>query len=138
MRRVLLDINVVLDALLDRRPFSVEAHRLWQASDEGLFDACITSFSIPTIHYICEKQEGRGKADRAVDLCLQAFEIAPLYRECILAARRMPGPDFEDNLQIACALTDFARGIVTRNVRDFTHSPLRVYTPGEMLAELGA
>jgi predicted nucleic acid-binding protein len=51
--RVLLDTNVVLDVLLDRQPFVDEARRLWEASDEGLFDACIASFTIPTIYYVC-------------------------------------------------------------------------------------
>jgi hypothetical protein len=46
----------------------------------------------------------------------------------------MAGGDFEDNLQIACAITDFAQGIVTRNPKDFADSPLRVYTPAEFLA----
>jgi hypothetical protein len=45
----------------------------------------------------------------------------------------MPGSDFEDNWQIACAITDFMQGIVTRNVSDFAASPIRVYTPVEFL-----
>jgi hypothetical protein len=44
--------------------------------------------------------------------------------------------DFEDNLQIACAITDFMQGIVTRNPADFGASPIRIYTPGEFLAAL--
>ena len=103
----------------------------------GVFDASIASFSVPTIYYICERHQGREQAIQAIDLCMQAFEIAPLYRECILAARRMPGGDFEDNLQIACAITDFAQGIVTRNPQHFTASPVPVYSPGSLLASLG-
>jgi hypothetical protein len=71
-----------------------------------------------------------------VDICLEAFEVWALYRECIHAARRMPGGDFEDNLQIACAITDFMQGIVTRNPKDFASSPLRIYNPDELLTEL--
>jgi len=131
--RVLLDANVVLDVLLNRPPFVADAQRLWAASDEGLFDAYVASFTIPTIHYICEKHDGPEAAARAVDICLEAFEVCALYRECILAARRMSGPDFEDNLQIACAITDFLQAIVTRNPDDFRASPIRVYSPVEFL-----
>jgi predicted nucleic acid-binding protein len=109
---------------------------LWQAADEGRFDGCIASFTIPSIYYICRKQQSAEAALSAVDICMEAFEVAALYRECVLAARRMSGPDFEDNLQIACAITDFMQGIVTRNPRDFASSPIRVYTPGELLAAL--
>jgi predicted nucleic acid-binding protein len=50
MMRILLDTNVVLDVLLERQPFVNEARRVWSASDEGLFEAGISSFSLPTIH----------------------------------------------------------------------------------------
>ena len=39
MMRVLLDTNVVLDVLLDRHPFVEQSRRIWQAADEGPFDA---------------------------------------------------------------------------------------------------
>ena len=134
--RVLLDTNIVLDVILDREPFAQESGRIWVASDQGLFDAYLASFTLPTIYYICRRQGDARAADEAVDRCLRAFEIAPLYRECILAARRMQGPDFEDNLQISCAITDFLEGIVTRDPDDFAHSPIRVYGPAEFLALL--
>jgi predicted nucleic acid-binding protein len=136
VKRILLDTNIVLDVLLDRHPFADQSHQIWRASDEGLFDACIASFSIPTIYYICNKQQGKEAASRAIDLCLQAFEIAALYRECILAAQVMAGPDFEDDLQIASAITDFMHGIVTRDPTGFAASPLQTYSPIEFLEEL--
>lgn len=48
----------------------------------------------------------------------------------------MPGSDFEDNLQVASAITDFMQGIVTRNPRDYANAPIRVYAPAELLAVL--
>lgn len=134
--RILLDTNVVLDVLLNRQPFVADSRKVWQASDDGAFDACLAAFTIPTIFYICKRQGGAAAAARAVDICLEAFEVAALYRECVLAARRMPGGDFEDNLQIACAITDFMQGIVTRNPSDFAASPVRVYSPLELLTEM--
>lgn len=134
--RILLDTNIVLDVLLEREPFVTEARKIWQASDDGVFDACIASFTIPTVYYICQRQQSIEAAARAVDLCLEAFEVAALYRECVLAARRMHDDDFEDNLQVACAITDFMHGIVTRNTQDFATSPVRIYSPADLLAVL--
>lgn len=132
--RILLDTNVVLDVLLEREPHVHESRLIWEAADRGDFIACLASFSLPTIHYICRRHVSREAAERAVDLCLEAFEICALYRECIIAARRMPGPDFEDNLQVACGITDFMNGIVTRNTQDYQSSPVRVYSPTTLLA----
>ena len=134
--RILLDTNIVLDVLLNREPFVGDSRRLWQMADDGAFDGSVASFSLPTIHYICQRHAGRAAADDAVDACLEAFEVCPLYRECVLAARRISGNDFEDNLQVACALTDFMQGLVTRNQRDFINAPLRIYSPAELLAVL--
>lgn len=133
MIRAMIDTNVVLDVLLDRQPFVNDAQRLWHAADEGWFDACIASFTVPTIHYICARHAGLDVANRAIDVCLDAFEVSALYRECVLAARRMPGGDFEDNLQIATAITDFMQAIVTRDPMDFAASPIRVYSPQEFI-----
>jgi predicted nucleic acid-binding protein len=133
MKRFLIDTNVVLDVLLERPPFVEDARRIWEASDAGLFDASIASFSIPTIHYICRRHAGIVAANSAVDVCLQAFEVCALYRECVLAARRMTTGDFGDNLQIASAITDFMQGIVTRYKGDFVAAPIPVYLPSEFL-----
>jgi hypothetical protein len=134
--RVLLGVNVVRDVLLEREPFVTHSKRIWEASDQGVIDASIAAFTIPTIHYVCRKHGGLDAAARAVQLCLDAFEVAALYRECVLAAQRMPGGDFEDNLQVACGITDFVQGIVTRDPKDFAASPIRVYTPEQMLSAL--
>ena len=136
MMRILLDTNIVLDVLLNREPFVTDARLLWQLVDAGEFDDAITAFSLPIIHYICQRHAGRVAADGAVDICLDAFEVCPVYRECILAARGIPGNDFEDNLQMACALSDFMQGLVTRNPRDFTNAPIRIFTPAELLGIL--
>ena len=50
--RILMDTNIVLDVLLNREPFVQDSSRLWAAADEGRSDACIASFSLPTIHYL--------------------------------------------------------------------------------------
>jgi predicted nucleic acid-binding protein len=133
--RILVDTNIVLDVVLDRKPFVAESRLIWDASDIGDVDFSVAAFTIPTIHYICARNDGIAAANRAVDLCLEAFEVAALYRECVMAARRMPGGDFEDNLQIATAITDFMQGIVTRDKRHFSASPIPVYTPTELLVK---
>jgi hypothetical protein len=48
----------------------------------------------------------------------------------------MPGDDFEDNLQMACASLTKLDAIVTRNKDDFEGSPVPVFTPAEALTRL--
>jgi hypothetical protein len=58
-------------------------------------------------------------------------------RQAIERAVLLPGGDFEDNLQIACAMAANLDAIVTRNPSDFAGSPLPVLTPAELLRHLG-
>jgi hypothetical protein len=51
-------------------------------------------------------------------------------------ARTYPGQDFEDNLQIACAVLYNLDGIVTRDQTGFTASPIPVFTPTAVLQTL--
>ena len=55
-------------------------------------------------------------------------EILPLMMEL----------DFEDNILIAAAVTSALDAIVTRNSGDFSHSPIPVWDPGELLKRLPA
>jgi hypothetical protein len=48
----------------------------------------------------------------------------------------LPGNDFEDNVQIACAVIAGLDAIVTRDPKGFAGSPVLVLTPAELLARL--
>ncbi len=48
----------------------------------------------------------------------------------------MQGADFEDNLQMAVAHLMGLDAIVTRNVKDFLDSPIRILTPEEAVSGL--
>jgi hypothetical protein len=48
----------------------------------------------------------------------------------------MSGNDFEDNLQIACAIVNNIDVIVTRDPEGFQESPIRVITASDLLQQL--
>jgi hypothetical protein len=52
------------------------------------------------------------------------------------AAQAFSGPDFEDDLQIACALQVNVDAIVTRDPRGFAASPIPVLTPADLVVVL--
>ncbi len=60
----------------------------------------------------------------------------PVDRTTLEMATTFPGSDFEDNLQIACAVEARLDAIVTRNPKDFAGSPVQILTPAELLALL--
>lgn len=136
MTTLLLDTNVVLDVLLQRTPWVQDASRIWGAADAGLLRMCITATTITDIYYVARKLHGEPLALQAANLCLTAFEILAVDRSRLEAALQLPGSDFEDNLQIACAREHRLQGIVTRDPAGFASSPIKVWTPQECCQEL--
>jgi hypothetical protein len=56
--------------------------------------------------------------------------------ELLDGADRREGSDFEDNLQVECAVAAGLDAIVTRDSAGFEGSPIPVLTPTELIARL--
>jgi len=135
--RVLLDTNVVLDVLLAREPWRADAAAVWQASDDGHIVGYLTASTMTDIFYLARRLAGLDVAQTSVRVYLEAFEICAVDRQALEQAAALPGSDFEDNLQIACATTAGLDAIVTRDKDGFQAMTTQVLTPAELLAKIG-
>ncbi len=124
--RVLLDVNVVLDAMLQRPPWHAEADAILQAAARGQVTCATTTLSLATLFYVGRKVVGTAAARAAVRKYLVALAVLPIDKQTLLDADTLPGNDFEDNILIAAAVTASLDAIVTRNAADFSHSPIPV------------
>ena len=134
--RALIDTNVVLDWLLDRKPWSDAARPLWDARDDGRVVAYLPASVLTDIFYIVRRQAGIPAAFAAVDRVFAAFGLFAVDASLLQQARALPGNDFEDNVQIACAVNAQLDLIVTRNLADFQHSPMPVIEPQRIVTYL--
>jgi predicted nucleic acid-binding protein len=136
--RVLLDVNVMLYAMLQRLPWHKEADAILHAAALGQVTCVTTTLSLATIFYVGRQVVGTVTARTAVRTYLVAFDILPIDKQTLLDADALPGNDFEDNILIATAVTASLDAIVTRNKSDFSHSPIPVWEPAELLTRLAA
>lgn len=67
---------------------------------------------------------------------MDTFEISPVNREVLRVALQLEMKDFEDAVQIASAQADDLDFIITRDVKDYEKSPVKVLTPAEFVQEL--
>jgi predicted nucleic acid-binding protein len=134
--RVLLDLNVMLDAMLHRPPWHREADAILQAAVLGQVTCATTPLSLATLFYVGRKVVGTAAARTAIRTYLAAFDILPIDQQTLLDADALPGNDFEDNILIAAAATARLDAIITRNVADFSHSPIPVWDPAGLLTRL--
>ncbi len=134
--RALFDTNVVLDWLLDRAPWSTAAQPLWDARDAGHVIAYLPASTLTDVFYIVRRATDIPTAFLAVDRLLAAFGLLPVDVALLQQARALPGNDFEDNVQIACAITAQLDLIITRDPSGFQASPIPAIEPSQTGAYL--
>jgi predicted nucleic acid-binding protein len=134
--KVLLDTNVLLDVLLVRQPWFVEAAQVWDAHLKGEITAGIAAFTVPTIFYVVRRQTDLNHAHDAVRMCLSTLEIVPVWRTTLENARNQAGIDYEDNLQLACALEGNMDCLVKRDPAGYPGATVPVLTPTQLMAQL--
>jgi predicted nucleic acid-binding protein len=136
--KVLLDLNVLLDVVLAREPFASDSMAVFRACADGRAVGYVSAISIPTLFYIGRRTVGTDLAFLAIDRCLRSFEICPVDRAILQAARALSGSDFEDDIQAACASMAGLDVIVTRDRTGFGNAPIPVLSPAELVARLPA
>jgi predicted nucleic acid-binding protein len=134
----LADINILIDLCLDRRPWAEDAQTLFDRAAHHEIDVLVAAVTLPTLFYIVEKYSERTKAFKAIDHVLATAVIVPVDVAVLHSARGLPGDDFEDNIQIVCAMNGHAQFIVTRDCYDFRQSPIDVVDLSEALRRIPA
>jgi predicted nucleic acid-binding protein len=135
-RRVLVDVNVALDWLLDRKPWVDEGKPLWDSQDAGATELCIGASVLDTMYYIIRKGKDHDTARRAIQQCVDVLTILPVDLAVIQQALLLPGNDFEDNVLIACASLRGLDLIATRDPKGFQHSLVTAIDPKDIAAYL--
>lgn len=130
----MLDTNVVLDVLLDRTAFVDQSSQILDLVERGAVTGLLCATTITTLAYLAGKAVGKQQATKQIRQLLSLFEVAPVTRAVLDAALASKEPDFEDAVLAEAALQAGAHAIITRNLRDFAHSPVRAHTPAQWLA----
>lgn len=138
MKRVLIDVNLILDVLLDRKPHVAFASAVWAAVEEGRADGLLSAHAVTTIHYLNARAVGERAARETTDAILSVFGVAAVDEGVIHTANAMGWKDFEDAVTAAAAQRAKCAAIITRNPTDFKGSRVRVLTPAEAAAWLTA
>jgi predicted nucleic acid-binding protein len=138
MKRLLFDVNVVLDVLLDRKPFAGSSSAAWAAVERGDAAGLLSAHAVTTLHHLNAKAAGPRVAAETTDALLSVFEVAPVDEAVLRAAASLNWPDFEDAVTAAGARRAKCDAVITRNPRDFKGASVRILTPAEAVAWIQA
>jgi len=136
--RVLVDTNVVLDVLLDRRPFVKAAARVFALVEESRIEGFLCATTVTTIDYLLGQALAPSEARAALQRLLDLFEIAPVNRPVLEQALRSGITDFEDAVLEQSARVVSVDVIATRNLADFKKSSVKACDPLALLSTIDA
>lgn len=130
--KVLIDTNVIIDALQSREEFLEDARRV--ILGVGDYDGYITASSITDIFYLQSKYyRDKKEAKEKLEELLEIFGVLDVTEEDCRGALRGRMVDFEDAVLVEVAMRNGVDIIVTRNKKDFKGASVEVLTPREFL-----
>jgi len=132
--KILIDTNVALDVLLNRVQFVQAAHAVFKQSAQEKVLGVITTNTFTDMYYILYKQsKDAATSQMAITQLLKLVTLEAIIPADVSQALASNIADLEDAILCFAAQRLHADYIVTRNVADFTHSPVPAITPVEYM-----
>jgi predicted nucleic acid-binding protein len=134
MTNLFIDTDVIIDFLIDRRPYSREAAIIFTLIDQKKLKGYASSLTFSNLFYVLRKIEPHKKVISKLDSISKILTILKVDDQNIRDAIDSGFPDFEDSIQYFCAMDcKKIEVIITRNTKDYKKSDLPVMTPGDFL-----
>ena len=134
MKHIFLDTNVLIDFLADRKPFSLEAAKIFNYSFKKKVTIYVAAVSYNNIYYILRQSCTHSETIKILNELQEWTEAIDVSKDVIRKAIKSEFKDFEDAIQYNCAKTlNKIDCIVTRDTKDFKTSSIPTMTPKEAL-----
>jgi predicted nucleic acid-binding protein len=131
--KVLFDTNVVLDLLLERKPYLNNAIRLFNLIESKKITAYLGATTVTTIHYLTEKVLTKKQAKLVINNLLSLFKVAAVDKSTLLAGINSNFSDFEDAVLYMAAKKEKLDAIITRDKKGFKEADIEIYSPADYL-----
>lgn len=136
--RVCVDTDVILDYLLERSDFIVDAAIIWEANSTGRIDGYIAAITPVNVYYIARRLRGEIVAREVVTLLMNEWQVCTVSQEILNKALHSELKDFEDAVQEQSALANNIKIVITRNKSDYRNAHLTVMSPVDFTAYLNS
>ena len=132
--KVLVDTCIIIDALQSRVPFAETAQKLFIYSANKQFEGYITAKSVTDIYYLAHRLTHNDAETRKI--LSKLFTLFHLLDTTSLDCRKAISSeisDYEDAIMVETAIRSEMDCIVTRNVKDYTKSYVKVYETSALI-----
>ena len=133
---MLIDTNVLVDFALDRGEFAPVAEALLNRIEQTSTTAFVAWHTVATFYFLVQRETDRTIARAFVERLTNFLTVVSTGHAELDYALSLPMRDFEDAMQVAAARAAGAQHIITRDIGDFTNSPIPAIVPEQALREL--
>ena len=130
--KVFIDTNIVLDLLLQRRNFLINAEKIFSLAYKGKIVLYFSAVSFVSVTYYLGKHTNKDIKAVLEDLC-KIVKILPFNQRIIENTLHSNFKDIEDGYQYFTAKENNIRIMIIRNVKNFLVDDISVVTPEEFL-----
>jgi predicted nucleic acid-binding protein len=133
LNKAFIDTDVILDFLIAREPFAVDAARIFSLAENKEISICTSGLVFSNAYYVLRKLGTHRKVVEKLTQLSRFIDIIGLSKAAVIQALGSDFGDFENALQHYAALADGVKVIVTRNTKDYRQSQLAVLAPDQYL-----
>ncbi len=130
--KILFDTNIILDVLLNRKPFVELSANLVSSVENKTIEGYLCATTITTFDYLISKSRNRETAKIEIQKLLTLFQIADVNSTVLTMAINSGFTDFEDAVQYFSGKCSNVDGLVSRNTKDYKKAILPIYTPDDL------
>lgn len=132
--KILIDTNIVIDALTSREPWSEHAEKIFLMAANNSIDMYITAGSATDIYYLIRKHLHNTETARQIMGKLYSLVgIIEVKGEDLIDALASPITDYEDAVVEQVARRSDMECIVTRNQKDYEAGLTQIYSPEDFV-----
>ncbi len=132
--KILIDTNVIIDALTSREPWNESAEKIFIMAANNIVDMYITASSATDIYYLVRKHLHNAETARQVMGKLYSLVgILEVKEEDCVDALVSPITDYEDAVVEQVARRSSVECIVTRNKKDYEPGLTKVFLPDDFI-----
>ena len=134
---VLIDTNVILDAIIGRSPYNVAAEKIFLLAAEEKINTCITANCVTDIYYLVHKHlHDISQSKEVLRKLFTIFTVLDITENDCEKSLELDMFDYEDALLSVCAKRNNMDYIIIRNIKDFSVSPLKAINPNDFLLKI--
>lgn len=132
--KILIDTNIIIDALTGREPFREAAEQIFLLAANQTEDMYITASLATDIYYIIRKHlHSVEQAKSVMSKLYELFDILDVTAYDCRKALLGDMTDYEDSVVSCCAKRNQMDYIVTRNIKDYENSKVQAIFPSEFI-----